>query len=183
MAQAATIYRFRIDLADMDNGVYEELDFRVAQHPSEDKERVVVRVLARALATEEGLEFGRGLSNVEDPALLRQSPSGEMLLWVDVGMPTADRLHRASKRASRVLIVTHKVEQSLRKEWSARTIHRASEIEVIQLPATLVRDLAEGLGRTIQWYVTLQDATLNVVDGETNTQGLIVRSRLTDFLG
>ena len=61
MAISSTLYRFQIELSDIDRGVYESLDWRVACHPSEDSERMVVRVLARAIAHEEGLEFGRGL--------------------------------------------------------------------------------------------------------------------------
>jgi len=35
MAQTATIYNLSIDLADIDRGVYETLDLRVARQPSE----------------------------------------------------------------------------------------------------------------------------------------------------
>jgi len=61
MAISSTLYRFQIELSDIDRGVYESLDWRVACHPSEDSERMVVRVLARAIAHEEGLDFGRRL--------------------------------------------------------------------------------------------------------------------------
>ena len=47
MAISSTLYRFQIELSDIDRGVYESLDWRVACHPSEDSERMVVRVLAR----------------------------------------------------------------------------------------------------------------------------------------
>jgi len=35
MALGATVHHFKIDLPDVDRGVYEALDLRVAQHPSE----------------------------------------------------------------------------------------------------------------------------------------------------
>ncbi|MBL4686632.1 MAG: YaeQ family protein, partial [Nannocystaceae bacterium] len=89
MALTATVHRFEIELADIDRGVYESLDLRVARHPSEDEARVVVRVLARAIAHEDGLEFGRGLSTVEDPALWTRTPTGEVATWIDVGLPSA----------------------------------------------------------------------------------------------
>ena len=46
MAETATIYNFTIDLADMDRGVYQALELRVARHPSESVEYMLVRVLA-----------------------------------------------------------------------------------------------------------------------------------------
>ncbi|MDQ3301441.1 MAG: YaeQ family protein, partial [Myxococcota bacterium] len=41
--------KFEIALADSDRGVYEQLEWRVAQHPSESERYLVARVLARAL--------------------------------------------------------------------------------------------------------------------------------------
>ena len=44
MALTATMRRFEIELADSDRGVYEALDLRVAQHPSESERYLVARV-------------------------------------------------------------------------------------------------------------------------------------------
>ncbi len=177
MGISSTLYRFHIDLSDIDRGVYSALEFRVPLHPSEDMERVVVRVLARAILHEEGLEFGRGLSHTDDPALWVQTPTG-VAMWVDVGAPSADRLHRASKLAERVVVVTHKVESQLRKEWSARSVHRSQRLEVIRLPVELVRDLAQRLERTVHWYVTLQEDELTIACGEDSVSGALVRTDL-----
>jgi uncharacterized protein YaeQ len=69
MALASTLYRFRIDLSDVDRGVYETLDFRIAQHPSETTTYLLTRVLAYALNTQPGLEFSSGgLSDPDAPA-------------------------------------------------------------------------------------------------------------------
>ena len=49
MALGATIYVFKIDLADSDRGVYQPLELRVARHPSESEEYLLCRVLAYCL--------------------------------------------------------------------------------------------------------------------------------------
>lgn len=49
MAQTATIYVLTIDLSDIDRGVYEALELRIARHPSETAEYMLVRVLDRHL--------------------------------------------------------------------------------------------------------------------------------------
>ena len=95
------IYRFEIRLADVDRGVYVDLDLRVAQHPSEDVPFLLTRVLARALEHEEGLDFGKGLSEADEPALWTRTGDGRVLLWIDVGSPAPDRLHRANKLAEK----------------------------------------------------------------------------------
>ena len=182
MAISATLYRFQLELADIDRNVYESLDLRVPRHPSEDDERMVVRVLALAIAHEPGLEFGRGLSNVEDATIWRRSLTGEIETWVDIGMPSAERLHRASKRAGRVVVVTRKAESLLRKEWSSRSVHRAEALELIRLDPVLVRDLAEALERSVTWYITIQDGVVNVAQGERSWAGSLERGTLAAFL-
>jgi uncharacterized protein YaeQ len=182
MAKSSTLYRFQLELADIDHNFYESLDLRVACHPSEDHERLVVRVLARTVAHEQGLDFGRGLSTPEDPALWTRSALGDIESWIDVGCPSADRLHRASKASRRVLVFTHKPEHVLRKEWSSRIIHRADEIDVIQFSAELVRNLARELQRNTQWYITLQEGTISVVDGDSSFDAALKRGTLADFV-
>lgn len=183
MALTSTLHRFQIELSDIDCGVYESLDLRVARHPSEDEPRVIVRVLAYAVAYVEGLEFGRGLSTVEDPALWHRSETGEVLKWIDVGIPSADRLHRAAKQARSVVVFTHKPEAALKQEWSSRTVHRAAEIDVVRFEPQFVDALAEQLDRTVAWYVTVQDAMLSVAQGEASVDTPLHRSSLADVAG
>jgi len=182
MALRATLHHFLIELSNIDAGVYESLELRVARHPSEDASRVVIRVLARAIEHEPQMEFGRGLSEAEDPALWSRTDTGEVKTWIDVGVPTADRLHRASKRSGRVVVFTHKRHAALRHAWSSRQIHRAESIDVVQLDPTLVDTLAESLERSVSWYVTIHEGSLSVAFGEQSVEAPLVRGMLEDFL-
>jgi uncharacterized protein YaeQ len=134
----------------------------VAQHPSEDEERMVIRVLARVLAHEPNLEFGRGLSNPDEPAMWAYGLTGQVETWIDVGMPTAERLHKASKGCPKVMVFTHKPGPALAKEWSKRKVHRAEEIQVHRIPAEFIADLAQNVERRATWYVTIQDHAVTV---------------------
>ena len=169
----ATLYKFEIEFADIDRGIYETLDLRVAQHPSEDGERLVVRVLARTLRHEEGLEFGRGLSTPEDAELWSRTDTGEIATWIEIGQPSADRLHRANKAAQQLTVVTHKSETALKKEWSVRRIHQAEDIEVLLLDPTLVQQLAANLERRTKWHVTIFDGQLSVACGGDPIEGTL----------
>ena len=108
MALTATIYNFDIELADSDRNVYESLALRVARHPSESEEYLVARLLAYLLEYREGIEFSRGISNPDDPAIAVRDLTGAVTTWIDIGTPEAARLHKASKAAARVVVYTHK---------------------------------------------------------------------------
>ena len=52
---------------------------------------------SQGLEYEDGIAFGDGLSAADEPAVLVRDLTGRLTKWVDVGMPSADRIHRASK--------------------------------------------------------------------------------------
>jgi uncharacterized protein YaeQ len=182
MAQTATIYQMRVELTDLHRSVYESLSLRVARHASEDEERMVTRVLAYCLLYEEGMEFGRGVSDVDEPALWLRDPDGHRVLhWIDVGHPAADRIHRASKLADKVSIVCHKGAAGLAREARRRKIHRAEEIEVILLSRTLMDEIVEALTRSSDWTLIRSENDLQIMLGETSIAGSIGQTRLTDL--
>src|SRR5580765_8723244 len=108
MALGATIYNFDIDLADSDRHVYESLALRVARHPSESEEYLLTRLLAYLLEFAEGIEFSKGLSSPDEPAITVRDLTGALRAWIEIGNPDADRLHRASKASPRVAVYTRK---------------------------------------------------------------------------
>ena len=57
MALTSTMYALQVQLAHVDRGVYEALDFRMAMHPSESPEYFVARLLAYCLEYTEGIGF------------------------------------------------------------------------------------------------------------------------------
>ena len=69
MALSSTILHFAVQLADVDRGVYESLELRVAQHPSETPAFMLTRLLAYCLEYREGIAFTEGVSAGDEPAL------------------------------------------------------------------------------------------------------------------
>jgi uncharacterized protein YaeQ len=178
MALGATIYRIKLELSDIDRSVYASLDFRVAQHPSEDENRLVARILAYALLYDEALEFGKGISDVDEPALWVKDLTGQLLHWVDIGTPTAERIHIASKKAKQVTIVCHKGEDALSREMTKRKVHKASEIEVLYLDPTFIAQLAKGLTRNAEWTFVHTDGELSITCGDDTFAGRVTRREL-----
>ena len=142
MALTATIYNFDIDLADSDRGVYETLALRVAQHPSESDDYLMTRVIAYAMEYADGIEFSAGgLSNPDEPAITVRDLTGALRSWIEVGMPDADRLHRASKASPRVAVYVHRDPSQFLARLAGERIHRADAIEIYTVDVPLLNAL------------------------------------------
>ena len=172
MALGATIYTFDIELADSDRAVYETLNLRVAQHPSETPDYLLTRVFAYCLEYAEGIGFSKGLSDPDEPAVFVRDLTGALQVWVDIGLPEPERLHRASKAAPRVAVYTHKEAT----QWAARIrdakIHRAEKLEAFAFDRVWLSTLSSRLERRMKFslarsegeiYLTLDTETLQTV--------------------
>lgn len=168
MALSATIYQFDVSLAHVDRGVYEDLSFKVAMHPSESMEYMLSRMLAYCSEYEEGLAFGKGIGQEDEPPLWAKDYTGQVTLWVEVGLPDAERLHRASKAAPRVAVYTHRDLPILRHNLAGRVIHRAEEIRLYSLDARLLRRLAEKVDRRTRFELSVTEGmAFLTIGGET----------------
>ena len=164
MARSATVRLFKIELSDVDHGVYESLSFRIAQHPSESPGYLVTRVLAYALHHFEGATFSRaGLCDGDEPPVLVDDPTGRRLLWVDIGLPAPERLHNASKAADRVTVYVHKAPEPWLTRCRNAKIHRKGDIDVVLLAPAIVKTLGESLERQNVWTVVAQDGAVFLV--------------------
>ena len=167
MALASTLYRFRIDLSDVDRGVYEALDFRIAQHPSETSTFLLTRVLAYALNVQEGLEFSPGgLSDPDQPALQVTDGPNSILLWIEIGNPSAKKLHRAAKSARAVRVYTYKDPDLLVADIATNKVYNADRIEIFSFAPKFLDRLAVTLERDNAWNVIYSDGSLTVTSGE-----------------
>ncbi|MGH7328472.1 MAG: YaeQ family protein [Polyangiaceae bacterium] len=169
MALGSTVHRVEIALSDVDRGVYESLDVRLAQHPSESLRYLVTRMLAYALSYEEGIQFSKGgLSSTDEPPISIVDPTGILVAWIDVGTPSAERIHRASKAAGRVAIWTSTDLALLRKEAENKAIHRASEIAVHRIDSAFLDALEAIMNRRVKIDLTRTDGALYAnVEGKT----------------
>ena len=128
MAAGAVVYTFTGSLADVDRGVYDELNLRVARHPSETDAYMMTRVLAYCLEFEEGIAFSEGVSSTDEPAVIVRDRTGHLTAWIEVGAPDAERLHHGSKKADRTTIYTHRDPVKVLALWAGKKIHESDRI-------------------------------------------------------
>lgn len=168
MALPSTVHTFEIELADVDRGVYESFELKVARHPSETADYLITRVLAYCLEHTEGLAFSKGLAEPDEPALSVRDLTGALMAWIEVGTPDAARLHKASKLAPRVVVYTQKESRHLLRLLAGERIHRAEELELYALDRELLAGLTERLERRMKLGVSVTGGHLFVaIDGAT----------------
>jgi uncharacterized protein YaeQ len=179
MALTATIFHVLVNVSDVDRGVYEQLDLRLARHPSETSRFMLLRLFAYCLSYEEGIAFSKGgLSSAEEPPVAIHDPTGVLLAWIDVGSPSAERLHRASKAARRVALFSAAELGSLRREAARQRIHRIEEIAVYRLEPSLLEALEAKVEKSMSFDVVHTEGQLYVtVEGET-IEGTVTRASL-----
>ncbi len=166
------LYHFQIELSDVDRSVYTSLDFRIVQHPSEIGAYLLSRALAYALSYREDLEFSpSGLGDPEAPAMMAKTLQGAIELWVEIGNPSARKLHKAGKAAEQVRVFTYKNAEALMKEIRDEKVHRGSEIQVYALDLKFLERLEKQLQKNNRWIVLHQQGQIDVglPGGETFT--------------
>lgn len=175
MALGATMYVFNVELADSDRGVYETLEIRAAQHPSETSDYLLTRVLAFCLEYQDGIAFSKGLSDTDEPTVFVRDLTNALQLWVDIGTPDAERLHRASKAAPRVVIYCHKDADLLASKLAAEKIHRLEALELYAIDRAWLAELGKKLERRMSFTLTVAERHLYLTLGEETFSTVVQR--------
>jgi uncharacterized protein YaeQ len=162
MALPSTIYRVNIQLSDVDRGVYESLQTTVARHPSETEERLVARLLAYTLFFDPELAFTRGVGAGDEPDLWLKGPDDRVLLWVEAGLPEADRLIKASRHAARVTAIVCGKALPLWEQQQLPKLGGVPNLSILRFDQTFINNLASRLDRSITWSVTITDSNLYI---------------------
>ncbi len=174
MALTAIMHNLAMDLSDIDRGIYQKMDLRVARQPSETPEYMLLRVLAYCLEYTDGIVFTEGVVAVHEPAVLVKDLTGRVTAWIEVGMPDADRLHRGSKLAGRAAVYTHRDVRKVLAGFSSANIHRSAEIPVYAFDRSFVDEIAGLLDRrsSLSFSITERQLYLEIA-GRTFTTTIV----------
>jgi uncharacterized protein YaeQ len=173
MALNATIHHFKVQLADADRHLYQTLEFKAARHPSESAAWLVARVLAYCLEHADGIAFSRGLSEPDDPVIAVRDLTGALQTWIEVGLPDAARLHKATKAAPRVAVYTHRDPLPWLRALAGARIHRAEALELYALDRDLISALEVRLERRMAFDLAVSERHLYVSLGDAHFDGAL----------
>ncbi|MBA3026084.1 MAG: YaeQ family protein [Sulfurimonas sp.] len=178
MALKATIYKALLNIANMDTHYYAEHNLTVAQHPSENDLRLMVRLVAFALNAEEDLAFTKGISQDDEPDLWVKELDGSIKLWIDLGQPDEKRIKKACGRAEKVIIYMFQ-ENSAQAWWKQmeNSLKRFKNLSVVLLK--MDGDLERLLERSISLQCNISDGELTMIKDEESV--VIHEERYKEF--
>ena len=176
MALPSTIHKASIQLSHIDRGVYESLQATVARHPSETDERLVARLLAWAIYYEPELTFTKGICATDEPDIWVKGPDGRVLFWVEVGLPDADRVIKATRHAERVALLACGRALSSWNQQHLPKVAGIANLTVVSLDQAFINTLAARLDRSIIWSMTITEGMVYLeVEGVTLESAIQVK--------
>lgn len=167
MAAKATICKALLNIANMDRHYYAEHNLTLAQHPSENDLRLMVRLIAFVLNADESLSFCKGISQDDEPDLWKKSLSGDIELWIDLGQPDEKRIKKACGRSERVIIYTY--QEGMASPWFKQlenSLKRFKNLSVIHL--NIDGDIESLTKRSMNLQCNLSDNELTLIDGDNS---------------
>ena len=163
MALTATIFKAHLNIVDVDRNYYHAHSMTVAQHPSETNERMMVRLLAFALHADEALQFAKGLSTDDEPALWQKTYTDEIELWVELGNPDEKIIRKACGRARQVYVYTYQPRSAqIWWEQNRNKFERFENLTVRHLSGDCVNALTEMAERSMDLQCMIQDGQVTI---------------------
>ena len=172
MALRSTIFKAELQVSDMDRGYYHDHNLTIARHPSENDERMMMRLLVFALHADEALVFGNKIGSEDDePDLWKRDLTGGIDLWIDVGQPEEKKVRKACGRSRQVFLYCYSG-RSADVWWGqvGKGLAGTRNLTVIGLPASASPALAAMAKRAMKLQVTIQDGQVWVSDDGTTVQ-------------
>lgn len=178
MATKPTIYKLRIALSDLERNYYDSLNLTVALHPSETPERMMARVIAYCINAQEGLNFAKGLSDVDEPDMWVRTMDEQTTLWIDVGEPSHERVKKASRQARQVRVYSFNSKSDVWWDQGKSKFSRL-DADIFRINHTDIERLTELLTRTMDLSVTItgQSAYVASDNGEVEVNWEILQSK------
>jgi uncharacterized protein YaeQ len=166
VALKSTIYKADCQISDIDRGYYQSHNLTIALHPSETEERMMARLLAFVMNANEQLQFTKGLCADDEPDLWQKNLTGDIKLWIDMGMPDEKRIRKACNRADKVVIYSYGGRNTVWWNQIQDKLGRFGNLSVINLPKEAADQLAPMVKRTMQLNVSIQDGQLWISDDQ-----------------
>jgi len=178
VALKPTIFKFKIALSDLDRNYYDALDLTIAQHPSETIERMMVRVLVFCINAQECLEFTKGLSAVEEPDIWLRSLDEQMMLWLDVGEPTVERVKKATRLSPMVKIYSFNTKSDVWWDQGREKFERL-KASIFRFQWENIQSLAALQQRTMSVSITItgDSAYIAAESGECEVSWVALQTR------
>jgi uncharacterized protein YaeQ len=171
MALNSTIFKIKLQISDMDRHYYAAHALTIARHPSETDERMMLRVLAFSLHASETLQLAAGLNAVDEPDLWEKDLTGNILKWVEVGLPEEKLLRRACGRANQVWLYTYgDTKTNIWWQQNRAGLQKLNKLHVLTVDDEQCAKLKAMAARQLQLQISIQDGLIWFNNGQTDEQ-------------
>ena len=171
MSLKPTIFKAHLNIADIDHNHYQDHAITMARHPSETDERMMVRLAAYALQAHQlqdlcggdgKLEFGKGLSDPDEPDVLLTDFTDAKRLWVEVGQPDDKPMAKACSKADSVVVYAYDHAADVWWQGVQGKVARLAKLQVWRIPSDLSQALAALAERSMKLQVTIQEGAITI---------------------
>ncbi|MBA6290117.1 YaeQ family protein [Colwellia sp. MB3u-4] len=166
MALKATIKKATIHLSDMDRHYYDTIQLTIAQHPSENDRRMMIRLIAYVLNASENLQFGKGVSDEDEAAIWRVNYSDVIELWIELGQLDEKRLKKACNRAQQVKLYCYGSSVDTWWQQSKSKLNQLNKLSVESFSEETSQALELLANRSMEFQVSIQDGQCWLTCGE-----------------
>ncbi|MBA6341332.1 YaeQ family protein [Colwellia sp. MB02u-10] len=166
MALKATIKKATIHLSDMDRHYYDTIQLTIAQHPSENDRRMMIRLIAYLLNASENLQFGKGVSDEDEAAIWRVNYSDVIELWIELGQLDEKRLKKACNRAQQVKLYCYGSSVDTWWQQSKSKLNQLNKLSVESFSEETSQALELLANRSMEFQVSIQDGQFWLTCGE-----------------
>jgi uncharacterized protein YaeQ len=160
MALKATIHKAELEIVDMNRNYYATHRLTLACHPSETGERLMIRLLAFALNAHERLEFGKGISDSDEPDLWMKDLTGVIELWIELGHPDEKVLAKAIGRCPRVIVYTYSANPDRWWDSIKHLFEGEPKLSVFRVSSQSAKDLAGMAAASMNLQCSIQEGEI-----------------------
>jgi uncharacterized protein YaeQ len=169
MATNSTICKADLSVSDIDRGYYMQHALTMAQHPSETNQRLVLRLLAFAVHAGPNLTFGGGLNTDDEPDIWEKNLTGDIDVWVELGLPSEKRIRKACAQSKAVILYCYG-DTGVAAWWQSirRHVQRFKHLTIWQIPDNASQIMTEAAARNMSIQVTIQDREVTWYSAQTS---------------
>jgi uncharacterized protein YaeQ len=169
MALKSTIHKASLVISDIDHAYYASHETTLARHPSETDERMMIRLVAfaleawqlQALCQGDGhYQFGRGLSDPDEPDLWLRDFTGACKVWAEVGQPDERALAKACGKADAVCVYAYHHAADVWWRGLEASLARYKKLKVLRIASEQSLEAAKLAERNMALHATIQEGIL-----------------------
>lgn len=168
MALGASIYKAAVNVSNLNTHFYDNTSLTLAKHPSESELRMMYRLCAFLYSSNFDLSFTKGLSSTDEPEMWQLSASGEIIEWIELGLPDIKRVRQACGKSNRVTIFTYHKNKT--EDWFKKLEKDFLQLDKLSIVQILVDDenlLEELCQKNMTIDCMIEDSTMYLSSDES----------------